>query len=160
MSVQFARIGARHRFVPSPPFLRRVVRGIFRSERKPFGDIQVIVVDNKTIRALNRRFLGENGVTDVIAFPYDPPPGPKSNAVWGDIYISAPVARENAERFGEVPRRELVRLVIHGALHLLGYKDGTPRDRDEMWSRQERILNRYLPGPRRDRFRSHAQKIK
>lgn len=118
----------------------RAVRQALQGERKRIrGEFNVIFVDNQTIRRLNRRFLGERGVTDVIAFPYE---SETAGLPAGDVFISVPVARKNAAAYGEPPSRELLRLVVHGVLHILGYDDHRPSDRKRMWKRQESVVER------------------
>lgn len=113
----------------------RIIKAVLQREKiRVKGDVNVIFVDNKTIRRLNKQFLGETGLTDVIAFPYE------TDEVFGDIYISIPVARQNAKRFKEPYERELTRLVVHGLLHLLGYDDHLPNDYKRMWARQESLV--------------------
>jgi probable rRNA maturation factor len=124
--------------------LARAVTAALRSEKsKARGEINVILTDRRTIRRLNSRFLDHAGDTDVIAFPYERPDSP--GAPFGDIYISVPVAQDNARRFDDDPRRELVRLAVHGTLHLLGYRDHAARDRAKMWKRQESLVDRLAP---------------
>ncbi len=62
----------------------------------------------------------------------------------GDVYIAPEVARENAAARGVPVREELLRLVVHGTLHVLGYDhpDGPTREQSPMWKRQERIVRR------------------
>ena len=113
--------------------VERIVKRVLRSERRALrGEINVAFVDRRTIRRLNKKFLDTTGDTDVIAFPYESPSG--------DIYICAPVAAENARRFGEPVGRELTRLVVHGTLHLLGYADEPRSARDKMWAKQEPLV--------------------
>ena len=86
---------------------------------------------------LNRRHLGHAGATDVISFGFAPTPG---GAVVGDIYLCPVVARDNARAAGCGVREELLRLVVHGTLHVLGWDhpvDGA-RTSSPMWKRQER----------------------
>lgn len=104
------------------------------------GEINVVFVDNHVIRQLNKKFLDESGTTDVIAFPYDNWTDPSIPI--GDIYISFREAQFNARRFDDTVKRELVRLVVHGLLHLLGYDDHKPADRKRMWARQEKLVER------------------
>jgi rRNA maturation RNase YbeY len=94
--------------------------------------------------ALSARHLGHRGATDVISFGFAPA-GDRAPVV-GDIYISPDVARENARRHGVPIREELARLVVHGALHVLGYDhpEGEERIDSAMWRRQERHLARFL----------------
>ena len=124
------------------PLLVRAVAAAFRSEkRRPAGAIHVILTDRPTIKRLNRQFLDETGDTDVIAFGYDVEPGaPRGD--FADIYISVPTAADNARRFGEDAERELVRLAVHGTLHLLGHDDHAAGPRAKMWKRQEYLVRR------------------
>jgi probable rRNA maturation factor len=129
------------------PLLRaaliQAVKATLRSEHsRARGEVNVILTDRATIRRLNRRFLDETGDTDVIAFPYDGPEIP--DFPFGDIYISVPVARENARRFHDEADRELIRLAVHGTLHLLGYEDHSRKDHAEMWKRQELLVARLM----------------
>ncbi|MDQ7843772.1 MAG: rRNA maturation RNase YbeY [Armatimonadota bacterium] len=119
--------------------LRRLVRHVLRREqsrREPAAraaTVTVALVSDGTIRRLNRRFLGKNRATDVLAFPGDPPH-------LGDVVISVPRARMQARRAGHAPAVEVALLAAHGTLHLLGYDDRSPRQRGNMWRRQVRLL--------------------
>lgn len=92
------------------------------------------------MRELNRRWKGVDRATDVLAFALSSPAAP----IVGDIYICRAVAlREAAAR--RLPlRQELLRLVVHGTLHLVGYDhpEGPDRASSPMWRRQERYLRR------------------
>ena len=70
----------------------------------------------------------------------------KGGAVMGDIYICAEVARDNAKRQGVPAGEELLRLVVHGTLHVLGHDHpaGSKRTASRMWRKQEKILARVL----------------
>jgi probable rRNA maturation factor len=87
---------------------------------------------------MNREFLGHRGATDVITFELAATMG----ATVGDIYIAPDVARDNARERGIGVREELVRLVVHGTLHVLGYTHAEDESRmsGDMWRRQERIV--------------------
>lgn len=93
---------------------------------------------------LNNRYLGHHGPTDVISFGLGR--AGKPAAVVGDIYICAEIARENARRQGIPAGEELLRLVVHGTLHVMGndHPKGAGRITSPMWRRQERILARVL----------------
>lgn len=90
------------------------------------------------MRRLNRRWQGLDRPTDVIAFAL-PEPG---DGVTGDVYICPAVARTEARSRGIPVREELVRLMVHGTLHVLGYEhpDTEERIRSPMWRRQERYV--------------------
>ena len=93
---------------------------------------------------LNHRYLGHHGPTDVISFGLGRVG--RRGAVVGDVYICAEIARENAKAQGISAGEELLRLVIHGTLHVLGHDlpTGAGRTASPMWRRQERILARVI----------------
>jgi probable rRNA maturation factor len=62
--------------------------------------------------------------------------------VWGEVYVSAERTREQAADYGVPPKEELARCVIHGVLHLLGYDDGTVRERRAMKGKEEEYLGK------------------
>jgi probable rRNA maturation factor len=103
--------------------LEKAMRGVKQTEIAGFarraqklagitGTVDVLIADNRRLRALNRRFRGKNTPTDVLSFPH---------AEGGDIAISAEIARENAGRYGHSPGTELKVLILHGMLHLAGH---------------------------------------
>jgi probable rRNA maturation factor len=106
--------------------------------------ISITFVGRAAISALNHRFLRHAGPTDVISFGLGRVG--KAGAVVGDIYICPEVARANARRQNVPPGEELLRLVIHGTLHVLGYEHprGGLRTQAPMWRKQEKILARVL----------------
>lgn len=99
--------------------------------------LSIAFVGNAEIRALNRRFLGHDDVTDVLAFPL-------GTDLFGEVVVSTEVAAAEARRRGIPVKEELLRYVVHGILHLLGYDDHRPADRKRMWARQERELRKFL----------------
>ncbi len=117
--------------------LRRIASRVLRSEGVRDALLSIAFITPRAIARLNRVHLGHAGPTDVIAFGFGGP-GP----VVGDIYIAPAVARRNAERFGVGVREELVRLVVHGVLHVVGHDHpaGPERTRSPMWRRQEALL--------------------
>ena len=121
-----------------------VTRAARRAARERPGRLQsvsVTFVTPREIAALNRRYLGRRGRTDVIAFPLGGDGGRGTPRV-GDVYICPEVARASARRFGVTIREELLRLVVHGTLHCLGYEhpEGRTRERSPFFRRQERIV--------------------
>lgn len=116
--------------------LRRVALKTLRAEKAGAGrGVSIVVVDDRTIRALNRRFHHINAPTDVLAFPAE------EEDYLGDIVISYETARVNARAARWRLYDELSLLVTHGLLHVLGYDDTTPRKRARMWRRQAEILH-------------------
>lgn len=119
--------------------VRRVVDRVLRGERRR-AEIAVTFLGPGRMRALNREHLGHDRVTDVISFAL---PGPDGRLA-GDVYICRAEAARQARRHGVPLREELVRLVVHGTLHVLGHDHpaGEERTRSPMWRRQERYVRR------------------
>ena len=126
---------------PGAAEVRRVARLALRGATGRLASVSIAFVTNVTIARLNRRFLAHRGTTDVISFTL---PGPAGDA--GDIYIAPAVARTAAAAHAITVREEVLRLVVHGVLHVRGYDhpDGEARLRSPMWRRQEAILRRAL----------------
>ena len=101
-----------------------LIRKVLKAE-KAKGKINLRLMKDKEIRELNRKFRKKDKPTDVLAFPMG------EEGVLGDIAISTETAKRNARLFGVSYEREMKRLVVHGALHLLGYDHGRKMRRAE-----------------------------
>jgi len=132
------------------PGARRFVGRLRRTLRLGGRDFTVCLVDDPTIRRLNCAFRGQDRPTDVLSFPWRNSSAPSKSgrprerelgAYLGDIVISAQSARRNARAEGHPAGREILWLILHGALHLLGYDH--ERDLGEM-NRLERRLRARL----------------
>lgn len=128
----------------SRPRIRDAAVAALRAEGIGDAMLSITFVGRAAMSELNRRYLGHRGATDVISFGLERPG--KRGAVLGDIYICPEVARENAGRQGVAAGEEVLRLVVHGVLHVLGHDhpNGESRTTSAMWRRQERILARVL----------------
>ena len=117
-------------------------RAVLRSERVRDALLSITFVSTPAIRSLNRAHLKRRGVTDVISFGFRRR-GPRA-PVLGDIYIAPGVARASARANKVTVGEEIVRLVVHGTLHVLGYDhpEGDTRTRSAMWQKQERLVAR------------------
>ena len=107
-----------------------------------------IFVDNEQIREINANYRQKDAVTDVITFAIeDEMPGEikiqgiPMPRMLGDVFISLPRTREQAERYGHSFERELSFLAVHGCLHLLGYDQIEPEEEKIMFGKQEDVLN-------------------
>ena len=112
----------------------RVAQQVLAWERAPArSHIDITLLSAVGMRRLNRRATGRRGVTDVIAYALPQPDG----SLLGDVYICPAVAGS---------REELVRLAVHGTLHVLGYDhpEGAGRTRSRMWRLQERYVRRLV----------------
>lgn len=97
--------------------LERAVRLVLEREGVEEAEISLIFLPDAPIQELNRRWLDHSWVPDVLTFPLHEPGEPPL----GDVYIGVEEAARQAERVGVTRDEELVRLAVHGALHLLGY---------------------------------------
>lgn len=106
------------------------------------GEVSFTFVSIREIRELNRRYLDRDRPTDVIAFELG------QGELLGDVYIAPEVAASQAEDHGESFTREITRLVIHGALHVIGldHPDGTDRESAPMFALQEELLRSLTTG--------------
>ncbi len=102
------------------------------------GRITVALIDDASIQQLNRQFLQHDEPTDVLSFPM----GRDGRTVEGEIAVSAERAAAVAGQYGWSPEEELLLYVIHGALHLVGFDDGTPTQRQRMRQQETLCLRR------------------
>ena len=120
------------------------VRTVLEAESAEVEEVSVVFLGDGEISEMNRRFLGRDHATDVLAFPLHETGKP----VVGDIFLGADqVARQAADH--EVPHREeVLRVVVHGTLHLLGYDhpEDETRTESDMWRRQEALVARLSMG--------------
>lgn len=113
------------------------MRAVLRGEKRS-ATISVTFLGPARMRRLNQEWKGHDLPTDVLSFAL---PGPDGELL-GDVYVCPAVARSGAQALGISPREELIRLVVHGTLHVLGYDhpEGPHRTRSAMWRRQERYV--------------------
>lgn len=108
------------------------------------AEVSVLILGDRAMRTLNRRYRHKDRTTDVLSFPFreGPYPGISGQAL-GDIVISYPTAERQARQAGDPLLKELDRLLVHGLLHLLGYdhEQGEAKAR-RMRRRERRILER------------------
>ena len=136
-----------HASVAPPPDLARfpveAMTALLREAGMPEqGAVHFVLTDDAELAALNERFRGIAGPTDVLAFPYDPA---VSGGVLGDVYVSLDRASEQAAECGEPAGREVWRLFVHGALHLAGHEHDTPENDRAMRALQEAWVERAYP---------------
>jgi len=124
--------------------LRRAAQACLEDAGNTNAELTLVISDDETVRALNRTYRGVDAPTDVLAFGGATPDfviAPDSISYLGDVIISYPRAVEQATG-RHTPAEELVLLVVHGVLHLLGYDHVTPQDKKAMWAKQATILDR------------------
>lgn len=108
-------------------------------------EFNVILVDNQTIKNINKKYRGIDKETDVISFALEDNEEITFEfcRLLGDIYISIPKMKQQAKEYGHSEKRELAFLTIHGLLHLLGYDHMNKEDEEVMFKEQELILDGY-----------------
>lgn len=128
----------------APHLCRRVLSHVADGEGVRIESLTVVLSDHQTVHDLNRRYLGHDYVTDVLAFDYSESASEAEDAgggaVDGEIYVDLDTAHERHEEFGVGFQHEALRYLIHGMLHLVGYVDETSGDKQEMRTLEDRYL--------------------
>ena len=110
---------------------------VIESENKKEGEINYIFCSDEHLLSLNQKFLDHNTLTDIITFSNSTNKG----ILEADIYISVPRVQENAQKFKVDFQDEMNRVMIHGVLHLLGFKDKKPTEKALMRKKEEACLS-------------------
>lgn len=132
--------------------MRKFAQHVLVSEGvAPECELSVLLCDEKAISELNRAFLGRAGPTDVLAFAQDAVPrqdriSDEDVVLLGDVVICTDVASAQAEGRGVTFEEEILDLLAHGILHLVGYRDDTSPERRKMIGRQEELVRGFRRG--------------
>jgi probable rRNA maturation factor len=121
-----------------------LIREIIRDEKKRAGSINVVLVDDDYLLEVNRKFLNHNYKTDVISFDLD-----GDGEIEGEIYVSLERAIVQARRYKVAIEKEVLRLIVHGVLHLTGWQDKTRAEKLRMRKRENVFIERFFAGHRR-----------
>ena len=119
---------------------KSIIKKILAHYKYMSYDINVIFTSDIHLSNLKKEFFSKDQWTDVIAFPLQR----DSKFIEGEIYISIPTAKKNANVFKEPYKKELGRLIIHGALHLLGIEDKSAEQKKKMTILEEKFLEDEL----------------
>ena len=129
--------------VPFPKLKKRRtsdwIKKVIVSEGKKTGDISFIFCSDDYLLDVNKKYLNHDFYTDIITFDYV-----EDNCINGDIFISTERVRENSEEFETTYENELLRILAHGTLHLLGYKDKNAKDKKLMTFKEDYYLKMLL----------------
>ena len=104
-------------------------------EKHKLGELTIVFCDDTFLHQLNVEFLNHDTLTDIITFDYN-----QGDMIFGEIYISIERVKENAEEFSVSFDEELRRVIIHGVLHLCGYKDKSNEDKVLMRMKEDNYL--------------------
>jgi probable rRNA maturation factor len=128
------------------PRLTSAARRVLEQEGVRRGSLSIAVVDDPTIHELNRRYLQHDHATDVLSFLLDQRPGQLD----GEVIVSADTAAASCRGYGWSLADELLLYVVHGVLHLVGYDDSSPQERQAMRQRERHHLGQLGLTPRYD----------
>ena len=127
--------------IAEPVFNKRQVTRWIRAVAADYGftigNINYIFCNDERELEVNRQFLGHDYYTDIITFDYS-----TASTLNGDIFISLDTVRSNAEQLNIPFENELLRILIHGVLHLTGQGDKTPETKAQMTEKENRALAR------------------
>ena len=126
--------------LPGPASFRRWAEAALAG-RRPGTEVTVRLVDGAEGAALNQRYRGKAGPTNVLSFPFEAPPG-VDLPLLGDLVICVPVVAEEALAQGKPPAAHWAHLVVHGILHLLGYDHRSGSEATEMERIEVEVLRR------------------
>ncbi|MGM0419918.1 MAG: rRNA maturation RNase YbeY [Bacillota bacterium] len=113
--------------------IENLAQEVLRKEDVRESELSITFVDNKTIRTLNANYRNKDEVTDVLSFPID-------EELLGEVIISLPVAKVQAEEYNHSLKREICFLIVHGILHILGYDHIEKKDREKMRKLENEIM--------------------
>lgn len=122
-----------------------VVATFTRAKRKAAGSLSVQFVSEPEIARLNKTYRHKQRPTDVLSFSSQEgeiPRAASQELEWGDLFVCAPYAKREASRRGITLSEEIIRLVSHGTLHLLGYDHATESEEERMFAIQEAVVER------------------
>ena len=123
---------------PRTPSIARWARAALAGSGRGSAAVTVRLVDETESAALNKRYRGKRGSTNVLSFSYDLAPG--ARGLSGDLVICAPLVVREATRLGLPPRAHWAHLVVHGILHLRGYDHVREKDAQVMEAAEIRTL--------------------
>ena len=117
----------------------KLVSVVMDSEDIKTAEILFIFTTDDVLMELKKKYFNQEHFTDVIAFRLN---DYNEDKVEGEIYISVPQVRKNAKQYNQAFNNELSRIIIHGSLHLLNYKDKTPQEKIKMTEKEDYFLNK------------------
>lgn len=122
--------------------LKQWITTIVENNKKEVGEISYIFCSDEQLLEINKEFLNHDYYTDIITFDYS-----EADVISGDLFISIERIKDNAKTLKTSYQEELHRVIIHGVLHLLGYKDKTEVESENMRKIEDEcllILSTYI----------------
>jgi len=121
--------------------LKSFLRSSALVHKRPIASLNIIFCSDEYLLSINQGHLQHDYYTDIITFDLSPS---VSDPIEGELYISVDRVKENAVLHGEAHIKELHRVVFHGLLHLLGFKDKNKADQEIMRIKENEFLDQYL----------------
>lgn len=115
--------------------IKKWIEKVAAKEKRSVGDLSYVFMSDEELLKINQQFLKHNTYTDIITFDYS-----ENKKISGEIFISVDRVEENAKKMGTTFEDEIHRVIIHGVLHLCGYKDKTKIDSDNMRKQEDKAL--------------------
>ena len=125
---------------PSINICTAVFKDVIKIKNIESYNVNIVFASDVLVSDLKKKYFLKNQWTDVIAFPLH---NKNENKIEGEIYISMPTAKENAYKFNEPYEKEILRLIIHGTLHLMGFSDSTKSGKETMRKYEEEYLKKF-----------------
>lgn len=121
-------------------YLKSAIQNLFEIEKRRLNRLNYIFCSDNFLLEINKSYLNHNTLTDVISFHLSD----KTQPLFGEIYISIDRIKENAKKYKAIYQQELLRVIIHGALHLCGYKDKSDNEKIKMRNRENFYLKKLV----------------
>lgn len=119
--------------------IKSLIIKVIRNEKRIPGDLNFIFVSDEQIKEMNKEFLKRDNFTDVLAFEYN-----KTNVINGEVYISINRVKINAMEYKVSLRSEIIRVMVHGTLHLCGYNDKNIKEKNLMREMENKWIREFM----------------
>lgn len=120
--------------------LRLLLKEVCKQENAQLSFINCVFCSDEYLLQINKKHLKHNFLTDIITFDFSE----KKDQIEGDLYISVDRVKENAKKYGDTFKTETIRVVLHGILHLIGYKDKSEKEKKRMRVLENKYVSLYM----------------
>ena len=120
--------------------LRLLLKEVCKQENAQLSFINCVFCSDEYLLQINKKHLKHNFLTDIITFDFSE----KKDQIEGDLYISVDRVKENAKKYGDTFKTETIRVILHGLLHLIGYKDKSEKEKKRMRVLENKYVSLYM----------------